>query len=69
MLYSEIGNVDDTSKLGFITLVFGFDSLLQRKDFVQVVMSKRANWILYDQLLRERLTTFNDDAVLEEFGN
>ena len=69
MLYSEIGNVDDTSKLGFITLAFGFDSLLQCKDFVKVVMSKRANWILYDQLLRERLTTFNDDAVLEEFGN
>ena len=67
LLYSEMGSDDDTAKMGFITLCFGYDSLLQRKDFVQVIMSKRCNWILDDHLLRERLATFNDDTLLEEF--
>jgi len=52
MLYSEIGDEKKNEKLGFITLTFGYDSLLQRKDFVSTIMSKKSKWILNDHALR-----------------
>lgn len=46
---SEIEAVDDEDEKrishGFLNLAFGDETLLERIDFVEVVMSKRCNWI------------------------
>ena len=71
VIYSEIQEEgeDDISKLGFVTLAFGCDSLLQRKDFVGVIMSKRCNWLFDDHTCRERVQIFNNDEVLEQYAS
>lgn len=64
MIESDIGSDKDPSKYGLINLIFGYDSILQRKHFVNVVMSKRCNWLLDDHTLRKKLQFFNDDEIL-----
>ena len=57
---------EDETKPGFIDLAFGFESVLRREDFVNVVKSKRCNWILSDHKFRQHMNTFDDETVMEE---
>ena len=66
MLLSEIGDAKNSSKLGFVTLTWGYDSMLTRNIFVNTTKSKKNHWVLNDHLLRQRMAVFNDDDVLAE---
>lgn len=39
---------------GFLNLVFGDETVIERSDFVEVVMSKRCNWIFDEQAIKNR---------------
>lgn len=47
--------VKERSSQGFLNLVFGDETELDRSDFVAVVMSKRCNWIFDELAIKNRL--------------
>ena len=58
ILESEIEAADDEVEKrisqGFLNLAFGDENILDRNDFVDVVMSKRCNWIFDQKAIKNR---------------
>ena len=47
--------VGERRSQGFLNLVFGDETAIDRSDFVEVVVSKRCNWLFEERAIKNRL--------------
>jgi len=52
--------------MGFIPLIFGYDSIISKQNFIGVMQNSKYHWILFDQLIRDKFReSFNDEEFLD----
>jgi hypothetical protein len=66
MRTSEIEPDEDPHKAGFLNIVYGFESRLDREEFINEVQLPKANWIFDSEQVRHRLKHFLDPDFVDE---
>ena len=57
---------EDEHKKGFLMLVYGYESRLDREEFLEELKLPKANWIFESDKVRHRLKHFLDPDFLDE---
>uniref|UniRef100_A0A7S3CSH0 Uncharacterized protein n=1 Tax=Strombidium rassoulzadegani TaxID=1082188 RepID=A0A7S3CSH0_9SPIT len=62
----RLSELEEPEKVGFIMLVFGYDSKVSKEDFLNVLSQSKCSWVFRPLKIRERLETFQDADLIDE---